>query len=224
MADRQNPIVSQDGSHTLYSDIHKAHYHSVFGALEESIHVFIIAGLYNLINKGYKHIRIFEMGLGTGLNAYLSWLECRKYDISIDYTAVESHPVDISSVEKLNYAEILNKEQLDFEKLHTCDWNKKLTLDDNFSIHKVHGSIEDMQFQEGSFDLIYWDAFAPSCQSFLWEEPIHSKIYNALDQYGVLVSYCSQGNFRRMLESVGYKTERLNGPGKKRQMIRAIKS
>ena len=58
-----------DGSCTLYIPELDEHYHSVKGALTESQHIFIEMGL--------KHAtvdspRILEIGLGTGLNCFLT--------------------------------------------------------------------------------------------------------------------------------------------------------
>lgn len=215
--------MSDDGSPTIYSEEFDAHYHSIFGAMDESVHVFIIAGLYKLIRQGYREIDIFEMGLGTGLNALLTSIESNKYNVQVRYQAVEAFPVDLETVESLNYPDLLGVHKTTFEQLHSLPWNTWQTMHDHFQILKLDKKIEDLSIHSESLDLIYWDAFAPSSQAHLWEEDIHLKIYNALRPYGTLVSYCSKGNFRRMLQNLGYKVERLNGPGKKREMIRAIK-
>jgi len=62
-------VITQDGSHSIYVQSLDEHYHSVHGAITESQHVFIEAGLKQFKNR---HIRILEMGFGTGLNALLT--------------------------------------------------------------------------------------------------------------------------------------------------------
>jgi tRNA U34 5-methylaminomethyl-2-thiouridine-forming methyltransferase MnmC len=69
------PITTHDGSHTLYIKELDEYYHSIHGAIQESMHVFIQSGLH-FIQK--KEITIFEMGFGTGLNAFLTYLEGKK--------------------------------------------------------------------------------------------------------------------------------------------------
>ena len=53
--------ITADGSHTLYIPAMDEHYHSVNGALQESRHIFIEAGLHAL-EKDF--IRIVEIGFG----------------------------------------------------------------------------------------------------------------------------------------------------------------
>jgi len=214
---------SHDGSDTVFSDKYNAHYHSVFGAIEESIHVFIAAGLFHYYKKGYTSLRILEMGFGTGLNAFLAYLEAKRFDLKIDYQTIESDPVTEEIYNKINYPEQLNANEKEaFLKLHTSEWNKPQHFNENFTLTKYHNTIENQQI-EGQVDLIFYDAFAPTYQAHLWEEPIHKKLYDHLNPGGALVTYCTKGAFRRMLQSLGYKIEKLNGPAKKREMMRAVK-
>jgi tRNA U34 5-methylaminomethyl-2-thiouridine-forming methyltransferase MnmC len=60
-------IQSDDGSHTLYRKDLNEHYHSTFGAIQESRHIFIEACFKeNIQNR--KEINVLEVGFGTGLN------------------------------------------------------------------------------------------------------------------------------------------------------------
>nr|HMU05404.1 MnmC family methyltransferase [Saprospiraceae bacterium] len=72
-------------------------------------------------------------------------------------------------------------------------------------------------------DVVFYDAFAPSSQPHLWELPILNKMYQILNDGGVLVSYCAQGAFKRNLKSCGFTIESIPGPPGKREMTRAIK-
>lgn len=218
-------LVTKDKSHTVYSEKYRAHYHSLFGSIEESTHVFISAGLYFMYRKGNLTLSIFEMGFGTGLNAYLSLIDGYRLKISINYDSIESDPLAPSLVEELNYGHLLSPNQADdprFTEIHTCPWEQENSIGD-FQLRKIKGNLADYSYDR-MYDLVFYDAFAPSCQPQLWSEEIHQPIFAALNPGGVLVTYCSQGRFRRMLEGLGYRIERLNGPGKKREMLRAIKS
>lgn len=217
-------LVTEDDSHTVYSAQYGAHYHSVFGALEESIHVFISAGLYHAHQHGKKSVSIFEMGMGTGLNALLTALEAKELNIKVDYTTIESDPIPTERVKELNYHSLLDNDSTqDIQnRIHQSAWDTIVQLTDHFTFHKILGKLEETILTQ-KFDLIYYDAFAPSCQAYLWTEDIHSKLYDSLSENGVLVTYCTQGAFRRTLESLGYSIERLNGPGRKREMLRATK-
>ena len=215
---------SLDGSHTVFSNKYNAHYHSIYGALDESIHVFIMAGLFYFHRKNRRDLSILEMGFGTGLNAYLSLLENQRFGIDIHYTSLESDPIHPSLLPQLNYPTLLNQEKGNlFANLHECAWEEPVQLDSNFEILKKECQIEDFS-TDSKFDLIYYDAFAPSCQSHLWERGIHEKLYNMLNSKGAMVTYCTQGQFKRNLKGIGYALDILNGPGKKREMLRAIKA
>ena len=62
-------IETEDGSTSLYVPGLNEHYHSVHGAVQESRHIFIQAGIEFY---GQENVSIIEAGFGTGLNAYLS--------------------------------------------------------------------------------------------------------------------------------------------------------
>lgn len=217
-------LTTEDNSHTLFSEHFGAHYHSIHGALEESSHVFISAGLYYQYQKKKTELRIFEMGMGSGLNLFMTYIEAMELDLRIHYHCIESQPISSKEAESLNFPDVLQRPHLRsvFNSFHDTTWEKDHVLAPNFTFRKSKVSIEE--FNEFlKYDLIYFDAFAPSCQPELWLKPLHEKLYSQLDNLGCLVTYCSQGEFRRTLESVGYKIERLNGPGRKREMLRAIK-
>ena len=63
---------TSDGSATIYDTSLDEHYHSIHGAVQESLHVFIKNGLTEIIkqNKTNKSINILEVGFGTGLNCF----------------------------------------------------------------------------------------------------------------------------------------------------------
>ena len=62
-------IITADGSHTLYVPGLHEHYHSRFGAMTESRHIFINACLATLPPGDTA---IVEGGFGPGLNAALT--------------------------------------------------------------------------------------------------------------------------------------------------------
>lgn len=216
-------IITEDGSHTFYVEHLDEYYHSIHGALQESMHVFIQSGLHHLPQQ---EITIFEMGFGTGLNAFLTYLEAKKNNQSINYFSIEAYPIEFSKAKQLNYAHELNQtnEQEAFLKMHQSNWNVPQSFE-NFTLSKIHQKIEE--FDENTIqkcDLIYFDAFAPSAQPHLWEENILKKMYNLLNPNGVLVTYCAKGSFKRMLKSLGFSLEALRGPIGKREITRATKN
>ncbi|MEO1261374.1 MAG: tRNA (5-methylaminomethyl-2-thiouridine)(34)-methyltransferase MnmD [Bacteroidota bacterium] len=214
---------SRDGSSTLLSEKFGVTYHSKYGAIQESKHVFIREGLYYKC-IGKKELNILEMGFGTGLNTFLTSIESERLGLTVKYTSVENNPVDLETLAKLNYCEkvgLTNGNCL-FNRIHELAWNEWTNLTDKFSLFKKLHSFEEVTFTE-PFHLIYFDAFAPNVQPQLWEVPLLQKMYDALLPKGVLVTYCAKGDFKRALKSVGFKVESPKGPPGKREMVRATK-
>lgn len=219
-------IQTGDGSHSLYVEELNEHYHSIHGAIQESKHVFIEAGLkYSPASQ----LSVLEVGLGTGLNVLLTMLENQQLQKNIDYTALEAFPVSYHLLSQLNYVDLLmdkvhTKEKVTqyFEAIHSCEWEKKIQLKENFFLHKIKNKLQDVVFKE-HVDLIYFDAFGPSAQPEMWTEDIFSKLWEALNQDGILVTYCAKGNVKRSLKKIGFSVETLQGPPGKREMIRAKK-
>jgi tRNA U34 5-methylaminomethyl-2-thiouridine-forming methyltransferase MnmC len=217
-------VITGDGSHSLRSNKFAVPYHSTHGAVQESRHVFIDAGLLPLIDAGQKNIRIIEMGLGTGLNVLLVWqLAIKHPEINFVYTSHEQFPVSIQVAERLNYPKVLKFDGDDFLKLHQLSWGEAHQLQDNFSFTKVNGdfkaNIANLPTAELA-DVLFYDAFAPVSQPELWMPETMALCYNATKQGGVFVTYCAKGQFKRDLRSVGYTVEPLPGPPGKREMTR----
>ncbi len=70
-------IKTGDGSNTVAIQDMNVTYHSKHGAIQKSMHVFIKAGFRYQFGRSQQPdpINIFEMGFGTGLNAFLSAIE-----------------------------------------------------------------------------------------------------------------------------------------------------
>lgn len=215
---------TQDGSHSIYSEDHGVSYHSKYGAIQESRHVFIEAGLRHLA-IGRSDIGILELGFGTGLNAYLSLLEADARKLEIYYEAVEAFPISVEQASLLNYPSQVDAPATlagQFMKLHTLPWEEEYSLNSYYTFRKVHSRFENY-WPQPRFDVVFFDAFAPNAQPELWEETILEKMYEALLPGGVLVTYCAKGVVKRRLRSVGFDVEALPGPPGKREMTRGIK-
>lgn len=214
-------LLTGDGSHTVFSSQFNAHYHSGKGAITESKVVFIQSGLEKIISLGSNTVKIFEMGFGTGLNVHLSHQYANQYKVKIDYTSIEAFPLKEDIWKNLNYITFLGDAGQFFD-LHKQVWNQKKQVDPYFSFTKLHGTIEDYNEPE-TFDLIYFDAFAPGTQPELWEDPVIKKMYTLLRPGGLLVTYCAKGEFKRCLKRNLFTLESLPGPPGKREIIRATK-
>ncbi|MDX1943152.1 MAG: tRNA (5-methylaminomethyl-2-thiouridine)(34)-methyltransferase MnmD [Saprospiraceae bacterium] len=220
----QNEIFeTQDGSHSILSKEYGVSYHSRYGAVQESQHVFIEAGLYA---KGLaqKEIAILEFGFGSGLNAFLTMLEAEKHQWNIYYETIEAYPINIAQASQLNYPTLLNASHLQeqFLQMHACPPDVGQQPTPNFIFRKILQRFEDVNYSP-TFDLIYFDAFAPSAQPDLWNETILVKAYQALKSQGIFVTYCAKGEVKRILKNIGFQVEALPGPPGKREMTRGVK-
>jgi tRNA U34 5-methylaminomethyl-2-thiouridine-forming methyltransferase MnmC len=216
-------ILTDDGSHSVLSETYGVTYHSTHGAVTESAHVFIAAGLQHKALVQRK-INILETGFGTGLNAFMSWLEAERANLEVQYTGLEIMPVSAEESAQMNYAGLLGvpERAADFQALHQCEWGEAHAFSESFHFRKEQISIETFE-ADHEFDVIYFDAFAPQAQPELWTADVFGRMYRALRPGGVLVTYCAQGAFKRTLKQAGFQVERLPGPPGKREMTRATK-
>lgn len=214
-------IITSDGSHSFYVPDLDETYHSKHGAIQEAYHVFIKSGLEQIKNQ---ELAILEIGFGTGLNAFITFLEGQKNKKTIHYTGVEAFPLQEEEIKHLNYVAELNAEKYKsiFKRLHSIKWNKTTALTPNFFLEKkllTFDKISDVN----QYHLIYFDAFGPRVQPELWTEAIFTKMYQALLPKGILVTYSAKGSVRRALLAVGFTVEKIPGPPGKREMLRAVK-
>jgi len=214
-------VKTADGSTTISVPELNEHYHSVNGAIAEALHVYIDAG-FREIDK--DNISVLEIGFGTGLNALLTFIESEKLSKKVFYQGVEAYPVSLEELSSLNYIEELKAEEFTklYELMHKCNLETETTISDNFTLLKQKKSFTEIEDVE-KFDLIYFDAFAPDVQPYLWTEEIFRKMYTSLKQGGILVTYSSKGIVKRALREVGFDLKRLDGPKGKRHMLRAVK-
>jgi tRNA U34 5-methylaminomethyl-2-thiouridine-forming methyltransferase MnmC len=215
-------VSSGDGSHTLFLPDMNETYHSMHGAVAESQYVFIDKGLEEAA-KGLNEIRILEIGFGTGLNTLLSlkWAEEQKKKVY--YTTLEPFPLSDEVVDKLNYGSMVASPYAEnYQVLHKSSWEESVVLTEFFTLTKHKTKLEEAVLQD-SFDLIYFDAFAPNKQAEVWDLSNIGKCYSLLNKGSILVSYCAQGQFKRNLKAAGFELEVLSGPPGKKEMTRAVK-
>lgn len=217
---RRKTVITNDGSHSLLIPEMNEYYHSSWGAITESMQVFIKAG-FREIQK--KEPRIFEMGFGTGLNALLTLNEIQNSTQKIHYTAVEKYPLDLQEVRTLNYVELVDGNlKNDFMLMHDSPMNQTITISDRFILKKIHTDIRDFVITE-KFDLIFYDAFAPDKQPELWGKTIFKKLIGALNDNGIITTYAAKGAVRRCWQVLGLKVEKMPGPPGKREFLRGRK-
>ena len=215
-------IITDDGSTTIRIPDWDENYHSTHGAIQEAKHVFIKNGL-NLFQK-QDSISILEIGFGTGLNAFITFLETLTKD-KVNYVGIEAYPISEEEIAQMNYVSELEAEKYQdvFNKMHSCDWESQQKITDNFTLTKRKQFFQDIEDKE-QYDLIYFDAFGFPLQPELWSETIFKKMFDALLPKGTLVTYACRSSIKNAMLSVGFSIEKLPGAPGKREMLRATKN
>ena len=215
-------IITDDGSTTIRIPDWDENYHSTHGAIQEAKHVFIKNGLD--IFKNQDSISILEIGFGTGLNAFITFLETVNKE-KVNYVGVEAYPISSEEIAQMNYVSELQAAQYQvvFDKMHSCDWESQQKITDNFTLTKRKQFFQDIADKE-QYDLIYFDAFGFPLQPELWSEAIFKKMYEALLPKGTLVTYACRSSIKNAMLSVGFSIEKLPGAPGKREMLRATKN
>lgn len=214
-------IITSDGTHTVFIPWLNEHYHSVHGAMQESKHIFIEAGLRSLNSKT---ISVFEAGFGTGLNTLLAALYAEDSNLIINYTTIEKYPLPDQIVNQLNYGRILGtRGTVLFNLIHEAPWDTDTTISKNFRLTRIRADLLTYALT-GRFDIIFFDAFGPDKQPEIWSSDVFRKIADVTCQGGVFVTYSSKGEVKRNLRACGFSVKLLTGPPGKRHIIRAIKN
>ena len=200
-------------------------YHSTHGALTESIHVYIKMGLEPIKERfADSEIRIFEMGFGTGLNAYLTAFYAEKWKVKVNYHSVEKYPLDRSLYDGLDYNDKspLSEVKEQNRKIWDAPWGEEEEINPWFRMCKVE---TDFFFflKKTNYHLLYFDAFGFRAQSEFWGEVAFRICHELLAAGGILVTYAAKGSARRAMEAVGFEVEKLPGAPGKREMLRANK-
>ena len=214
-------LTTNDGSTTIHLPEWDESYHSKHGAIQEAYHVFIKNGL-SLFKE--KSVSILEIGFGTGLNTFITYLESQKEKQTIDYVGVEAYPVEVEEALQMNYVSELNasNEIEIFKTMHECHWEEKHQISSHFSQTKRKQFFQDIS-DVNAFDLIYFDAFGFRVQPELWSLEIFQKMYTALKPNGVLVTYACRSSIKKAMIECGFQVEKLPGAPGKREMLRGTK-
>ena len=215
-------LITADGSTTIRIPDWDENYHSSHGAIQEAKHVFIANGLD--LFKNQAEISILEIGFGTGLNAFITFLETQKKK-KVNYVGVEAYPISQEEVTQMNYPSELKANSFTtiFEKLHNCDWEQEVPITSHFKFTKRQKLFQDIE-DKNQFNLIYFDAFGFPLQPELWSELIFKKMFDALLPNGVLVTYACRTSIKNAMIAAGFTIEKLPGAPGKREMLRATKN
>lgn len=217
--------LTADGSNTLFNEEIGEHYHSKHGALQESKHVFIAAGLqYTTEQFPEEEISILEVGFGTGLNFLMTAAYCDYHAVKLKYTGLEAFPLRSEDLESTGYDQyvvpkIWNGLILNYGKA----MQQAVEILPGQQLKIVHTYLHRFQTTE-QFHLIYYDAFSVQHQPEMWTDEIIAHVCQFLRPGGIFVTYAITGKLKRALKGIGFTIEKLPGAAGKREMLRATKS
>jgi tRNA U34 5-methylaminomethyl-2-thiouridine-forming methyltransferase MnmC len=212
-------FTTEDGSTTIFLPDFNEYYHSKYGAVSESEHVFIKNGLrfWKQKNPNKKYCNIFEVGFGTGLNALLTFKESKFVpNLNFTYSSVEPNPLKFSEIEKLNYNDEI------FSFIHRSEWNSPIQISKNFTLIKNNSFIQNFNIEINP-DIIYFDPFCYRVQPEMWSKKIINPIIKSMSKYSVFVTFSSMNILFDLLKDLKMNVEKIPGPNKKK-MIRAFKN
>ena len=158
--------------------------------LENHLYVYIEQGIDNYIktNSSCKHLKVFEIGFGTGLNALLAINQTQKNQYPIDYESIEAHPVPKAIFTQLQ----LKNSSLNLAKIHQCEWEIPHNMTEDFKLAKFNTSFEKFENKFGYQNIIFFDTFSPSKQPNIWHLSKLKKCYTSLKKNGFFDSLLCQ--------------------------------
>ncbi|GAA0878566.1 tRNA (5-methylaminomethyl-2-thiouridine)(34)-methyltransferase MnmD [Algoriphagus jejuensis] len=220
-------ITTGDGSHSLYHEALQETYHNSQGAYREAIHIYMIYGLDSWLARNPRKypIRIFEVGFGTGLNAWLTLVWAEQNQIPVLYHTIEPFPLEKEIYSQLNYIEHDNgiwHFHKYFEALHNAPWNEGGPVSEYFNFKKDKATLEEAQLYPS--DVVFFDAFAPKKQPELWSKDSLQKVVEMIRPSGVFMTYCATGQLKRDLDALGLTVETVPGPPGKKEITRGWKA
>lgn len=215
--------LTADGSNTLYNETIGEHYHSKHGALQESKHVFIDAGL-KFASSEKSEISILEVGFGTGLNFILSFEYCIENNIKLQYTSIEAFPLSRGVIEETGYQAYVTAEiWTSFIEKYDGALKVQQTLSPLCELEIPHTTLTEFTTNK-KFDIIYYDAFSVQHQPEMWSDEIIGHACSFLKPSGIFVTYAITGKLKRAVKANGFTIEKLPGAPGKREMLRATKT
>lgn len=224
MADYQRQLITtNDGSSSLFIPEMNETYHSTKGAQTESLYIYIQHGLDFFLTLD-RQIEVLEIGMGTGLNVLLAYEWSLQQNKSIHLNTLEPYPIPQEQIEALNYTKGKSESTQEiFKQIHNSSFAESHALSPGFTLTKWQEKLEDFTAPKNKYDVVFYDAFAPSKQAEIWNVSLLQKVYDSMQAGAVLTTYCAQGQFKRDLRSIGFEVQNPPGPMGKKEMTLAWK-
>ncbi len=192
---------------------------------------------------------IGETGFGTGLNFLLAWqlwaARKNKNAAHLHFISVEKYPLKLNDLEQAltlwpelsPFSEALIQSyppqpMSDIHRLQFPEYNVSLTLcfgeasecfEQLAPITTAGPSVEQQNYGVGRcsphIDAWFLDGFAPSKNPDMWSENLFSAIKQLSNQHSSFATFTAASAVRKQLSEIGFTCRKINGFGKKREML-----
>ncbi len=192
-------VKTQDGSYTVFNEEADEHYHSISGALEESLekHINAIG-----VEDGFC---ILDFCFGLGYNS----IAATKTHRNLKIIGLEN---DIEIVKAIQILEVPKEIQNEFDAFRDISEKLEITDENNNTIKLIIGDALQTidQLPNEYFERVFFDPFSPQKQPEMWSEEIFQKVYRKMKPGGKLSTYSCAKWIRQNMINAGFKV--LDGP------------
>ena len=203
-ADAGRPVVTEDGSITLWNETYREHYHTPVGARMEAEEKYVIpVALRERLQQG--DVRLLDICFGMGYNA-LSACE-RASDMGAGMLEVDALEMDRRVVGQASRV-VQSPRNAHFS---WADALRQLYEDGSCqgAHFRLNMSWGDARYriqalEKGQYDVVFLDAFSTQRNSELWTQDFFELIHERMKPDGVLVTYCAALPVRSGLLKAGF--------------------
>lgn len=225
----RSPDTDYKNNNTLYSKDFDDIYFSVEDGLAESEFVFLKGN--DLFDQwpDYQNIKICETGFGTGLNflaaAKLFKRQAKKGQ-KLFYTAIEKHPLKPEIIrQSLNhwrdhFPDIFDH-YLDQYPMRIHGFHPIMISKDIFLVLIFDDVLDALSQITDRQDYWFLDGFSPAQNPDMWQEDMFKHIKNLSHSQTKLATFTAAGKVKRALETNQFNVKKIDGFGRKREMITA---
>lgn len=202
------PILTQDGSLTLFHPGYKEAYHPRQGSLLQARRLYLEKTLTHL----HPAPRVLEVGLGLLVNFRVTLQSALERGVYLRYLAVEREPLPKRLLAQVRLP--LARAEAVFEEI-LKGWPQECFQGSWGELRILFAEVEGSELPQSWATAVYLDPFSPRVNPGPWSAPVLKKVHQALRPYGRLATYSAQGDFRRVLRGAGFALHRVPALGKR---------
>ncbi|MFQ5654602.1 MAG: tRNA (5-methylaminomethyl-2-thiouridine)(34)-methyltransferase MnmD [Planctomycetota bacterium] len=197
------PVLTGDGSPTLWSRKYREHYHSLSGAFEEARERFVLpCRLPERVVAG--GVRVLDIGFGLGWNLAWALLEARRAfpEPRLRALSLERDPLPIAILER--FLEHL-PDPLPAEAIRELARNGRFERG-GISLQLLEGAAEHtMEKVDEIFDCVFLDPFSPTRNPELWTRDFLGRVRCRVAEGGILSTYSAAVGVKVALIEAGWE-------------------